>query len=292
MTDTGGHARDVEVMVVPYDSGHRARRMGAGPARLLDEGLERRLQEAGSSVKTTPIELPDNFFPAEPAAAFALHRVLARAVGDASSRNAFPLILAGNCNTCLGTISGLRVPDIGIVWFDAHGDFNTPETTPSGFFDGMALAAATGRCWKEATSFIPGFHPVEDRRIVHLGARDFDIGENAMLAASKVEVVPAKRVRQGLSAIFDARKSHTRDVYLHLDLDVLDIGEGKVNAYSIAGGLTAEEIRNAIGEIGSAFRIRAAGITAYDPAFDSSGDVARIAVDLAVSIVEAGGHED
>ena len=284
--------REVELMLVPYDSGHRGKRAGAGPQRLVDAGIEGVLQETGASVRATSIDLPNDFFPAEPQAAFAIHRLLSQSVGDASARNAFPLILSGNCNTSLGIISGLRVPDLGIVWFDAHGDFNTPETSPSGFFDGMALAAATGRCWREATARIPGFHPIDDKRVVHLGARDFDIGENALLAASKTEVVPAKRVRQGLHAIFDARKSHTRDVYLHLDMDVLDISEGKANGYSIPGGLTAAEVKQAIHEIGNAFRIRAAAITSYDPQFDPSGDVGRIAVDFAVSIHEAAGNGD
>ena len=246
---TDAKVREVEVLLVSYDSGHHGKRTGAGPQRLVEAGLEAALQEMGATVTTTSVELADDVFPAEPQAAFAIHRLLARAVGDASARKAFPLILSGNCNTCLGIISGLRVTDLGIVWFDAHGDFNTPETSPSGFFDGMALAAATGRCWKEATSRIPGFHPIDDKRVVQLGARDFDIGENVLLAASKVEVVPAKRVRLGMNAIFDARKSHTRDVYLHLDMDVLDISEGKANGYSIPGGLTAAEVKQAIREI-------------------------------------------
>ena len=278
---------EVAVILVPYDSGQRGKRMGAGPERLIEAGLEPALREAGFDVATTSIDLPDDFFPAEPQAAFALHRLLAQAVGDASSRGAFPLILSGNCNTAIGTLAGIRERDIGIMWFDAHGDFNTPETTSSGFFDGMALATAMGHCWREMVASIPGFQPVEGTRVVHLGARDFDIAENRLLFASKVEVVPAARVREGMTSIFAARQSHTRDVYLHLDLDVLDSGEGKVNAYSISGGLTGAEIGQAVGEIGSAFRIRAAAITAYDPAFDSSGGVSRIAVGLARSIVAA-----
>ena len=290
--DLESGAPEVDLLIVPYDSGHRGKRMGAGPGRLVASGIADELADAGYSVKQTSTELPDRFFPAEPAAAFALHRPLARAVADASTRKAFPLVLSGNCNTCLGTLSGLRMPEIGIAWFDAHGDFNTPETTPTGFFDGMSLAAATGRCWKEATWAIPGFHAVDERRVVHLGARDFDVGENALLAASKVEVVPASRVRQGLTAILTARQSHTRDVYLHLDMDVLDLSEGKVNAYSIPGGLIASELKQAIQEIGAAFRIRAAAITAYDPTFDPDGTVARIAVELSQAIVAAGhdGH--
>ena len=99
--------REVELMLVPYDSGHRGRRAGAGPQRLVEAGIEAALQEAGASVRATSIELADDFFPAEPQAAFAIHRLLAKSVGDASARKAFPLILSGNCNTCLGILSGL-----------------------------------------------------------------------------------------------------------------------------------------------------------------------------------------
>ena len=75
-------------------------------------------------------------------------------------------------------------------------------------------------------------------------------------------------------------------------MDVLDSGEGKVNAYSISGGLTGAELEQSIREIGSAFRIRAAAITAYDPAFDSDGRVSRIAVGLARAIVAAAVNGD
>jgi arginase len=74
-----------------------------------------------------------------------------------------PVIVAGNCNVGLGAIGGIDAPRLGIVWLDAHPDFHTPETTDSGFIDGMGLAAATGACWKTLCNSIPGFHAAEER---------------------------------------------------------------------------------------------------------------------------------
>ncbi|HEX2722544.1 MAG TPA: arginase family protein [Gemmatimonadaceae bacterium] len=282
----------VDVIVVPYDSGHRGRRMGAGPGRLLDAGLLEVLRKTCDVVEANWVGLPDDFFPAEPQAAFELQRRVAGAVRRASERGAFPLVLSGNCNTAIGTIAGVGESTLGVMWFDAHGDFNTPDTTRSGFFDGMALAAATGRCWKEALSTIPSFHPVDDARIVHLGARDFDIEESRLLSSTRIEVMPAARVREGIAGTMALRRAHTRDIYLHLDMDVLDSGEGKANGYAKPGGLAAREIAHAIVEIGAAFRVRAAAITAYEPIYDPGGEVATIAVGLASAIIGAASDGD
>ena len=69
----------------------------------------------------------------------------------------FPVVLAGNCNSYVGTLAGLETDRAGVSWFDAHGDFNTPETTTTGFLDGMGLAMASGRCWKAMPETIAWF---------------------------------------------------------------------------------------------------------------------------------------
>src|SRR5207253_2124442 len=72
--------------------------------------------------------------------------------------------------------------DVGVAWLDAHGDFHTPETTTSGFVDGMALAVAAGQCWRALAAAVPGFEPVLAGRVVHVGGRDFDPGKRDRLA--------------------------------------------------------------------------------------------------------------
>ena len=173
------------------------------------------------------------------------------------------------------------------MWFDAHGDLNTPETSPTGFFDGMALAIAVGRWWKEAVNGLQWFTPVSESRVLHLGARDFDPGESRLIDESEIEVVTAKQVRAGLEPILSPRRADIRDVYLHLDLDVLDTKEGKANGYATADGLSSDELATAVSEIDTAFVIRAAALTAYDPSFDTGKNIARIAIRIATQLASA-----
>jgi len=94
---------------------------------------------------------------------FALHGLLSEAVQEAVAQDHFPLILAGNCSSTVGTVSGLDKEGLGVVWLDAHGDYNTPETTTTGFLDGMALSVLTGMCWERMAEGVPGFEPYRNR---------------------------------------------------------------------------------------------------------------------------------
>jgi arginase len=263
--------------------------MGAGPERLIEAGLVTRLREAGHSVATTPIELPNGFFPAEVQSSFELNRALARAVAAAESSGAFPLILSGNCSSALGTVSGLGDPSVGVLWFDAHGDFNTPDTTPSGFFDGTALATLTGHCWKTAVSDIPGFAPVAEEAVLLVGARSIDAGEGDLLSRSGIERVSAEQARDDFASRLARHRETVKDLYLHVDLDVLDRQEGTANSYAEPHGMTAAELKAAVRDIATTFHVRAAALTAFDPAADD-GRVCTIALDLAVALVDAADH--
>src|SRR5215213_1244107 len=135
----------VQVIQVPYDSGHRNVRMGAGPGHFIQNGAAQLLQSCGYDVDVTGIET-ETPFQAEIKTAFELCRLLARRVREAYALGVFPLVLSGNCNSSLGTLGGLDSSDLGMIWFDAHGDFNNPETRESSFFDGMGMSIATGHC--------------------------------------------------------------------------------------------------------------------------------------------------
>lgn len=277
----------VRLLAVPYDSGMRGVRMGAGPEFLIEQGITGALERDGHSITVEHIVLPDDFFPSEVSSAFELGRRLAQSVSAATSSGEFPLVLAGNCSSCLGTIGGIGSDDLGIIWFDAHADFNTPDTTLSGFFDGMALGTATGRCWKEAAATIPGFHPVDDQRVMLAGARDLDPGESAILASAAVKRVSAQEIEGGLYSRLQRWRHAGKDVYLHVDLDVLDSEEVRVNSYATEGGLTAKQLNRALLDIASSQKVRAAAFTAYDPSLDGDGRVAGITMRLAASLLSA-----
>lgn len=164
---------DIQLLLVPYDSGQLGWRCGAGPEHLVRAGLPGHLQRQGHIVTAIHVIEDDPAYPpAEIRTAFELARRLATSVRSARTAGHFPLVLSGNCNTAVGTLSGLTPARRATFWFDAHGDCNTPETTTSGFLDGMGLAMTIGLCWQHLGATVPGFQPVAAEATFLLGARD------------------------------------------------------------------------------------------------------------------------
>jgi arginase len=247
-----------ELVLVPY---HLGREGGLGEGvPVLAEALQ---DLAASTVTVTREQEAAN----ETSACFDVVRTLAATVADVVSRGDFPLVLAGNCHSSLGTCAGLG-RSVGVVWLDAHADFNTPETTRSGFFDGMALALLTGSCWRELRSTVRGQIPVPEDHVV-LVARDLDPLEEERLSASRV-------LRAGpddLPDALDTLRERVADVYLHLDLDVLDPSVGRANWFAVEGGLTLAQTQAAIDDVCDRFAVRAAALTAYAPSVDPEGAI-------------------
>jgi arginase len=284
----------VRIVQAPYDSGHRGVRMGRGPEHLVYNGLPERLHACGHEVRAEVIEV-EEAFTAEIATAFALHRLVAGRVRAADEEGEFPLVLSGNCNTSsVGTLAGLGRRGIGVIWFDAHADFSTPETTTSGFLDGMGLSIAVGACWKAMTEKIPGFLPVPEASVVHVGARDVAPAERERLLSSGVTVVEAGMLRErgtedALRAALDGLRERVGRVYVHLDLDVLDAeGVGPANGFAGPGGLRTEDVADAIGMIRGRFVLAAAGMASYDPAHDPGGRVLSAGLELAEALISEG----
>lgn len=286
---------DINLIRVPYDSGHRGLRMGRGPLHFGEHGAVDRLRAGGHDVAESVIDVPAPF-PMEVGTSFALHRALSDAVRAAVAGGAWPLVLAGNCGSALGTVSGLRgaspndASDVGVVWLDAHADFNTPETTTSGFLDGQMLSALTGGCWRALTASIPGFRAVSDAHVVLVGARDLDAAEETALAASRVTWVRAMDVRttgvQGaLDAALTALATRVSRVYLHIDLDVHDPAEVQANQYAAPDGLSAAAVREVVSLVARHVPIAAAALTAYDPAYDIDGRMLETGMELMRHIV-------
>ena len=270
---------NVELLVVPYDSGNRGARMGAGPEALLDAGIEHALRERGHTVHTKMAELDADAWHAEIQTGFELMRMLSGAVGDATRSGRVPIVLAGNCNTAVGTLAGLG-DGIGVTWFDAHGDFNTPDTTTSGFLDGTAVAIITGRCWKELALTVPGFKPIPDDYVCLVGTREVDPAEARLLAESSVDVIPPAKLRSDLPRTLGSISRHVEKMYVHLDLDVLDAQVAASNSFAAPGGLTVEDVEYALSLIGQEFEIAAITLSAYDPAADTDGHAAKAAIRL------------
>jgi arginase family enzyme len=190
---------------------------GAG-AQALAERLGGRV--VGEPEPGRPRDWPDDL----PAARLVLEAAAAE-VSAALDQGEMPLLTASDCTICIATLPTVagRVPGVRFLWVDAHGDFNTPDTTPSGFLGGMCLAAACGRWdagWPDA---------IDSASVFFLGVRDLDPGE-------RVEVERAG-VRTGVP--------DEGPVYVHLDLDGLDPSVMPVQ-FPVPGGLSAGEVREVL----------------------------------------------
>ncbi len=278
------------LLAVPWDSGHRGVRMGAGPLHLVERGLPGHLEERGHDVVVEEIAPESDGMRAEVSTAFALQRRLADRVRVARERGRLPVVLAGNCNTAVGTVAGVGADGLAVFWFDAHGDLNTPETTTGGFLDGMAVAILTGRCWRALAARTSGFAAVADERVVLVGARDLDPPERELLDTAAITLAPPSSMIAMLDATLARLRGEARGAYVHLDLDVLDAEHGRVNSYAATGGPSPAEVAAALRRIAGALPVRAVTLSALDPAADPSGRAAEHAVALLDALLDAAGE--
>jgi arginase len=164
----------------------------------------------------------------------AVNRALADTI--AAHRETFPIIFASDCTSALGAVKGLgAADDLGIVWFDAHGDFNTPETSPSGFIGGMPLAMLVGRGRQDLMAGVD-LSPLREADVILTDARDLDPGERIALHDSAVRHLPD---------LLDAPLPD-KPLYVHLDVDVVNPVDMPAMSYTAPGGPSLDETAAAL----------------------------------------------
>lgn len=192
--------------------------------------------------------------------------MIASTVRVARQNGWFPLVLSGNCNAAVGSACGCD--STGVVWFDAHGEATTPETTSSGFLDGMGISILTGQCWKRLAGSIAGFAPVPGERIALVGARDIEPDEVNLL--KHVGVAHVSMNESFLGAKQEIAQK-TTGLYVHFDLDVLDPSEAVANQWCPPGGLSVASLVDSVKSLTAHTRIKAAGFASFDPHADQNG---------------------
>jgi arginase len=257
--------RSILLIDVPYDCGQFGKRMGAGPAYLIERGLAQSLRAAGYPVRRASVRLPDTFH-TEWQALSVLQEQIAALVQQTRASGERALILSGNCApAALGVLSAGASADTAVLWLDAHADFNTPETSSSGFLDGMALAIAVGHCWRAcATKFQT--NPVPEEHVVQIGVRSVDDEEGRRLERSRVHRCAADL--QDVTRTLDVLSGQLHHAYVHVDLDVVDASDLRANHYALNGGPSVESVAAIIAAAGIRVPVDAAALTALDPSID------------------------
>jgi arginase len=277
------------LIAVPYDLGREGVGSGHGPGAYIEGGAAEALRDRGHAVEVVTAQRTGPFVD-ELQAVLAVDAAVAELVTDALAHGRLPLVLAGNCNVTLGVRAGLLAagahgPDVATVWLDAHGDFNTPETSASGYLDGMPLAMLTGRAFPETWQRLGGY-ACDEALVVHAGGRDLDPAEADALSLSRITVVSGAEIgyrglgealapalddlvkRMGEGGHHGARPK----VHLHVDIDVLDPTLAPAVGFPSPGGLTVAELLAAVEMTGGRFHLRALSLTSFDP---EAGDHAK-----------------
>lgn len=188
----------------------------------------------------------------------------------------FMFCLGGECGLAVGALAGLRsnfkgTP--GLVWLDAHGDFNTPETTQSGFVGGMPLAFACGRGPKLPAS-IERYRPlVKEENVIHFGSRDIDPLEAKAFDSSPIRVHPAASLRkEGIERTAEQEAAYLADntdwIICHLDVDVLDPAIIPAVSFPTKDGLSLQEVGTVIKRLLKTDKLKAFNLAAYEPTQD------------------------
>jgi arginase len=272
---------DIRAIIVPYDSGFYHARMGLGPERLFESGLSPLLQRLGHKLTREEVIVP-GIHTAEISTTFELCSSVSNRVRQCLQAGIFPIILSGNCNIAVGAIAGCGSETTGVAWFDAHGESTTPETTESGFLDGMGIGILIGACWRNLARRIPNFSPVSAEHVLLVGSRDVEPAEIELLdRMGVVRVTGLVELRTKIKAI----SSKIEGAYVHVDLDVLDPKEAVANQWTPAGGLTVEILQEAVKEIRKHTQVKGLGIASYDPELDHNQNALKAACAAAESIL-------
>lgn len=292
---------DIRLIGVPLDLGANRRGVDMGPSALRYAGLQKALTDLGHRVTDTGnliVPGPEQVVPGPDRARYLSAIVdvcseLARHVANIRSEGGLPVVLGGDHSLSIGSVGGLlrSGEDVGVLWLDAHGDFNTPATTPSGNIHGMTLAALTGRGAQELVA-CTGTEPLAPERIVMIGVRDLDPEERLLIQDAGVIVYTMQEVdRLGMPAVMEKAlgqlKKTARTIHVSLDMDVFEPDLAPGVGTPKGGGFTYREGHLAMEMIAETNMLVGLDIVEVNPILDKANRTARLAVDMARSALGA-----
>jgi arginase len=292
----------VGIVGVPLAYGASMAGVDMGPAALRVAGLDERIAALGYEVRDLG-DLHVSRARSVPAAEDKLKHLieikatseeLAQKVEEILGAGELPLILGGDHSIAMGSIAGFssycrkRNETPGLIWFDAHADMNSPETTPSGNIHGMPFAVVLGYGAPELVN-IGGFTPkLSPEFCVHVGARDVDRGERELIQKLGIRFITMREIdERGMSACMDdaiAIASRASGGYaVTFDVDALDPGDAPGSGTLVRGGLTYREAHLAMEKIGDAGGMRSLEVVEINTALDVNNKTAELGVELILS---------
>ena len=286
----------VAIIGAALDLGAGRRGVDMGPSAIRYAGLSDRLTGAGIEVEdrgNVEAALAETRAIGDEQARF-LEEILetcgriAAEVERARSDGLLPLVLGGDHSIAIGTLSGLAADGPGgVLWLDAHGDLNTPETTPSGNVHGMPLAAVLGACGGAFTRAGLRLPAVEPERVALVGVRSLDPGEQALVRELGVAVYTISDLdRRGVEPVLAEaleRVSGGAFVHVSVDLDVVDPEVAPGVGDPVRGGLSYREAHLALELVAEAGVLDAVELVEVNPIRDHENTTAGLAVELAAS---------
>ena len=284
---------DWSIISVPIYTLARYKGMGDAPAALRRAGLGRVLGTAGElgSVALPPLRRDT----VEGTVKNLTHFRAANSLVYKAARSMVAerlLVVGGECSETVGIMGGLSEGfkgKAGMLWLDAHGDFNTPETSPSGYIGGMCLAMACGRTPGLGLEVGARGAPLADERLVHVGSRALDQSEVVAFNSSPAKLYTAQQVKKsGASDVAEEAARHLDNrsdwIACHLDVDVVDPQFIPAVNYPTPEGLLPEQAVAVVKEVLRTGKLKALEVAAYNPSLDRNGASAAQIVALLKSI--------
>lgn len=289
--------KNIHIIGAPSTFGQRKLGVNFGPDALRYAGLVERLKNIGHSVEDKGnIAVPAvdvEKFKGKQEGLRNLNEIievsenLSNAVSSSIKNQAFPLIIGGDHSIAIGSISGVsqHYENLGIIWYDAHGDLNIPEESPSGNIHGMPLRVLLGDGDKQLVN-ISGYAPkVKPENIVLIGMRDLDIGERDFIRENNIKTYTMADIdRNGIKQVMEESVSYLKDktdgIHLSLDVDALDPVETPGTGTKVLGGLTYRESHFALEMLHNTNLITSMDVVEVNPLIDQNNHTAEQAVCL------------
>ena len=290
----------VDIIGVPLDLGANRRGVDMGPYAIRYGGLKKSIIDLGikyNDLGNLNVSVPENTKDVENSKLkyleeiTAVNKKLSQMVKESLLKGHIPVVLGGDHSIAVGTILGTQsvLKNIGVIWIDAHGDFNTRKTTLSGNLHGMSLAASTGRGEIEMSTFKDiDTNYIDPKKVVIIGTRDLDNEEAHLIKSSGINIFTMEEIdilgmRKVMDTAIQIAGTNTEGIHLSFDIDAINPNEAPGVGTPVNGGLTYREAHLAVEMLHRSNKICSMEFVELNPILDNRNQTGELAVSLICS---------